>query len=48
MDIIRKTYHYIVVEVDDRKVRLCPRLPDGLPVEPCIDSPLRAHSGPAR
>lgn len=33
--IIRKAYHYIVVDVDAQGVRVCPRAPDGTPIEPC-------------
>jgi hypothetical protein len=33
---LTKTYHYIIVDVDGDGVRLCPRHPDGSPVEPCV------------
>ena len=36
-----KTYHYVVVEVGAKTLRLCPKLPDGAPLEPCIETPLR-------
>ncbi len=41
--IISKNHHYIVVEVDDRNLRMCPRLSDGGAVEPCVDVPLRTR-----
>lgn len=41
---IRKAYHYVVVEIAGRTLRLCPRLPDGSPIEPCAEMPLRAGS----
>jgi 3',5'-cyclic AMP phosphodiesterase CpdA len=31
-----KTYHYLIVEVDQRAITICPRHPDGSPVEPCV------------
>ena len=34
--IIKKAYHYIVVEVDAGTIRLCPRAPDGSEIEPCV------------
>jgi hypothetical protein len=41
---IQKTYHYVVVEVAEGRVRLCPRLPDGTAIESCVDTPLRSRS----
>lgn len=38
---IVKAYHYVAVEVGARTLRLCPMLPDGSPLEPCIEKPLR-------
>jgi len=40
--IVSKNYHYVMVELDDRRLRICPRLPDGSPLEPCVDTTLRA------
>jgi hypothetical protein len=37
--IIEKTYHYIILEVSDRGISLCPRHPDGAPVEACVSYP---------
>jgi hypothetical protein len=34
--VLTKTYHYIIVEVTDAGTTLCPRHPDGTPVEPCV------------
>jgi hypothetical protein len=36
-----KTFHYLVVEVSRSSIEICPRRPDGAPVEPCIAFPLR-------
>jgi hypothetical protein len=41
--IVQKTYHYIVVEVGARTLRLCAHRPDGDAIEPCVEFPLRAH-----
>lgn len=37
--IVRKAYHYLVVEVDDRAIHVCPRAPDGTLLEPCWSPP---------
>jgi hypothetical protein len=37
-------YHYVLVEVRDRTVRLCPRRPDGSAIEACVDLPLGPRS----
>jgi hypothetical protein len=40
VEIVRKAYHYIVVDVDaDGGVRVCPRAPDGTAIEPCWSPP---------
>jgi hypothetical protein len=36
---VRKAYHYLVVEVDDRAIHVCPRAPDGTALEPCWSLP---------
>jgi len=36
---VRKAYHYLVVEVDDRVIHVCPRAPDGTALEPCWTLP---------
>ncbi|MES1208660.1 MAG: metallophosphoesterase [Pseudomonadota bacterium] len=36
---LTQTYHYILVEVDKSGITMCPRHPDGTPVEPCIHLP---------
>jgi len=33
---LTKTYHYIAVEVARSGITLCPKHPDGTPVEPCL------------
>jgi len=38
---IAKTTHYVMVEVAGDTVTLCPRRPDGSPVEPCVKLPAR-------
>lgn len=43
--VIKKAYHYIVVEVDDDGIHLCPRAPDGAALEPCVSLPLAHHNG---
>jgi hypothetical protein len=40
--IVSKNYHYVMVELDDRRLRICPRFPDGSPLEPCTETTLRA------
>ncbi|MES1157692.1 MAG: metallophosphoesterase [Haliangium ochraceum] len=37
--VLTKTFHYIMVEVAKAGITLCPRHPDGTPVEPCIHLP---------
>jgi hypothetical protein len=39
VEIVRKAYHYIVVDVDAHGVRVCPRAPDGTAIEPCWSPP---------
>jgi hypothetical protein len=39
VEIVRKAYHYIVVDVDADGVRVCPRAPDGTAIEPCWSPP---------
>ncbi|HVT09404.1 MAG TPA: metallophosphoesterase [Polyangia bacterium] len=36
---LTQTYHYIMVEVAKSGITMCPRHPDGTPVEPCIHLP---------
>ncbi len=36
---LTQTYHYIMVEVAKSGITMCPRHPDGTPVEPCIHVP---------
>jgi predicted phosphodiesterase len=36
---LTKTYHYLMVTVDDDAITLCPRRPDGSAVEPCVRLP---------
>ena len=40
---IIKAYHYVVVEVGPRNLRLCPKALDGSALEPCTDVPLHAR-----
>jgi hypothetical protein len=32
-----RTYHYVMVELAGSRLRLCPKRPDGSPVEPCVE-----------
>ncbi|HTB58913.1 MAG TPA: metallophosphoesterase family protein [Polyangia bacterium] len=41
--VLTNSYHYIMVEVAPDGVTLCPRHPDGSPVEPCVHLP--PHGG---
>jgi hypothetical protein len=41
MQAIVSEYHYVVVEVLRDEARLCPRRPDGTPIEECVSVPLR-------
>jgi 3',5'-cyclic AMP phosphodiesterase CpdA len=43
VEIVRKAYHYIVVDVDEHGVRVCPRAPDGTAIEPCWSPPAPAQ-----
>ncbi len=36
---LTQTYHYIMVEVAKSGITMCPKHPDGTPVEPCIHLP---------
>jgi hypothetical protein len=36
---LTKTYHYVLVTVDDDGITLCPKRPDGSAVEPCVKLP---------
>ena len=38
---IAKTYHYVVVELGAHTLRLCAKLPDGSPLEPCVEAKLK-------
>ncbi|HEX3903567.1 MAG TPA: metallophosphoesterase [Polyangia bacterium] len=39
--VLTNSYHYIMVEVSNGGVTLCPRHPDGSPVEACVQLPQR-------
>jgi predicted phosphodiesterase len=39
---LTKAYHYVIVEVTDGGITLCPRRPDGSAVEPCVRLPPHA------
>jgi hypothetical protein len=41
--VLTKAYHYVMVEVRDDGILVCPRRPDGSPVEPCVHLPPRRH-----
>jgi len=41
--VLTNSYHYLMVEVAPAGVTLCPRHPDGSPVEPCVHLP--PHGG---
>jgi hypothetical protein len=34
-------HHYLLVEVLPKLFRVCPKRPDGSPLEACVDYPLR-------
>ena len=36
---LTKAYHYVMVTVAAEGIQLCPRRPDGSPVEPCVALP---------
>jgi len=40
---IKKAHHYVVVEVDATRIRMCPRAPDGVALEPCVSIALAAN-----
>ncbi|HVV53628.1 MAG TPA: metallophosphoesterase, partial [Polyangia bacterium] len=42
---LTNTYHYLMVEVSARGITLCPRHPDGSPVEACVELPARREHG---
>jgi len=43
--VLTNSYHYIMVEVAPDGVTLCPRHPDGTPVEDCVHLPLQRGHG---
>ena len=43
--VLTKAYHYVVVEVTGDGILLCPRRPDGSPVEPCVHLPPHPRGG---
>ncbi len=45
VQVLTNTYHYIMVEVSPGGIRLCPRHPDGSPVEACVTLPPRREHG---
>jgi hypothetical protein len=46
---LTKAYHYVLVEVTNDAISICPRRPDGSPVEPCVHlSPHRSELGSGR
>ncbi len=45
---IEKVHHYVMLTITDRQLEVCPRHPDGSPLEPCLQWPLAdAATGPA-
>jgi hypothetical protein len=40
MRVFASTYHYVVVELFRDDLRLCPKRPDGTPVEACLRLPV--------
>ena len=45
--VLTNSYHYIMVEVAPDGVTLCPRHPDGSPVEACVHLPPHGGHGSA-
>jgi hypothetical protein len=45
VEVLTNAYHYIMVEVTDRAITLCPRRPDGSPVEACVVLPGQRNHG---
>ncbi|MBP9086440.1 MAG: metallophosphoesterase, partial [Kofleriaceae bacterium] len=48
---IEKVHHYVMLTITDRQLEVCPRHPDGSPLEPCLQWPLAAPApapAPAR
>ncbi|HLK89112.1 MAG TPA: metallophosphoesterase [Polyangia bacterium] len=45
VQVLTNTYHYIMVEVSPGGITLCPRHPDGSPVEACVTLPPRREHG---
>jgi hypothetical protein len=45
VQVLTNTYHYVMVEVSERAITLCPRHPDGSPVEACVELPARREHG---
>ena len=41
VEVLTNTYHYVMVEVSNDGITLCPRHPDGSPVEACVQLPPR-------
>lgn len=41
MERIEKVHHYVMVTVTKQQLEVCPRLPDGSPLEACLQWPLR-------
>lgn len=37
---IEKVHHYVMLTITDRQLEVCPRHPDGSPLEPCLQWPL--------
>jgi hypothetical protein len=40
MEKIEKVHHYVMVTVTKQQLEVCPRLPDGSPLEACLQWPL--------
>jgi hypothetical protein len=47
VQVLTNAYHYLMVEVSERGISLCPRRPDGTPVEACVELP-RQHGHESR
>ncbi len=42
MEHVAKLHHYVMLTISDRQLEVCPRHPDGSPLEPCLQWPLNA------
>jgi len=48
VQVVTNTYHYLIVDVASEGITICPRHPDGSPVEACVKLPARDGRGGRR